>query len=343
MLKAFAPLVLVMLAGFSFFFLDGWPLSSSPDEVVEETAEVGAGTPRIIIPDDEPNDPAENAPTGRVLLRSDVSVPSKAIAPTPEETIASISSRAVTMTDEQALVAAKLQKLRPGGGNAYRTALSGAVLNQALTRSFREGLLLELRKVNRATVFGPGTVAGITTEKVVGGDSLVRIARRVKKVHKNNTTAALIQKLNGMTSTMIRPGQVLRVPKGKVSIEVHVSEFRLFMLLDGQIILDYRIGTGRNDSTPLASYTIRGKTKRPAWTMPNGQVVKYGDPRHIIGSRWLGFDQVGGGRSGYGIHGTVDEASIGRQSSEGCIRMRRTDIEALFELIPEGCSVVVKS
>lgn len=340
MLKAFAPLVLVMLAGFSFFFLDGWPLASSPEEVVEETAEVKAGTPRVIIPDNEPIDPPETAPTGRVLLRSDVSDSSKATG--PKETIASVSSAAVTMTDEQARIMAKLQELRSGGGNAYRTALSGAVLNQALTRSFREGLLLKLRKVNRASIFGPGTVAGITTEKVIGGDSLVRIARRVKKTHKNNATAALIQKLNGMTSSMIRPGQVLRVPKGKMSIEIHVGEFRLFVLLDGQIIFDYPVGTGKNNSTPLASYTIRGKTKHPAWTMPNGEVVKYGDPRHIIGSRWLGFDQVGGGRSGYGIHGTVDEASIGRQSSEGCIRMRRTDIEALFELIPEGCFVVVK-
>jgi lipoprotein-anchoring transpeptidase ErfK/SrfK len=181
----------------------------------------------------------------------------------------------------------------------------------------------------------------MTTEKVRGGDSLVRIARRVKKTHKNNATAALIQLLNGMSSTMIRPGQVLKVPEGKMSLRIQVGDFRLFVLLDDQIILDFPVGTGKNNSTPFASYTIRGKTKRPAWTMPNGQVVKYGDPRHIIGSRWLGFDQAGGGRSGYGIHGTVDEASIGKQSSEGCIRMRRVDIESLFELIPEGCPVVV--
>ena len=61
---------------------------------------------------------------------------------------------------------------------------------------------------------------------------------------------------------------------------------------------------------------------------------------HTIGSRWMGFATPQGPTS-YGIHGTVDADSIGKSESEGCIRLLKDDVEALFELIPEGGSVTV--
>lgn len=41
------------------------------------------------------------------------------------------------------------------------------------------------------------------------------------------------------------------------------------------------------------------------------------------------------------IHGTADEASLGRPSSHGCIRMRNSDIIRLFDQVPIGTLVVI--
>jgi lipoprotein-anchoring transpeptidase ErfK/SrfK len=43
-----------------------------------------------------------------------------------------------------------------------------------------------------------------------------------------------------------------------------------------------------------------------------------------------------------GIHGTNDPTSIGKRVSQGCIRMRNEDVEALFEILPEGATVTVQ-
>ena len=42
-----------------------------------------------------------------------------------------------------------------------------------------------------------------------------------------------------------------------------------------------------------------------------------------------------------GIHGTPDAASIGYSASHGCIRMRISDAEWLFEQVSEGTKVFI--
>jgi lipoprotein-anchoring transpeptidase ErfK/SrfK len=39
---------------------------------------------------------------------------------------------------------------------------------------------------------------------------------------------------------------------------------------------------------------------------------------------------------GYGIHGTNNQGSIGHNVSHGCIRMRKADVEQLFEIVKVG-------
>lgn len=41
------------------------------------------------------------------------------------------------------------------------------------------------------------------------------------------------------------------------------------------------------------------------------------------------------------IHGTANERSVGTPSSMGCIRMKNSDVIALFDAVAEGCMVVV--
>jgi lipoprotein-anchoring transpeptidase ErfK/SrfK len=43
----------------------------------------------------------------------------------------------------------------------------------------------------------------------------------------------------------------------------------------------------------------------------------------------------------YGIHGTIDEETIGSQITEGCVRMRNKDVEELFVIVPVGTKVTI--
>jgi lipoprotein-anchoring transpeptidase ErfK/SrfK len=45
--------------------------------------------------------------------------------------------------------------------------------------------------------------------------------------------------------------------------------------------------------------------------------------------------------TGYGIHGTQDPTSVGKESSAGCIRLRNEDVEDLFAWIPRGAGVTI--
>jgi lipoprotein-anchoring transpeptidase ErfK/SrfK len=46
--------------------------------------------------------------------------------------------------------------------------------------------------------------------------------------------------------------------------------------------------------------------------------------------------------TGYGIHGTVDPASIGRQMSMGCVRLGEREVEVAYELIGNDSTVTIR-
>ena len=61
-----------------------------------------------------------------------------------------------------------------------------------------------------------------------------------------------------------------------------------------------------------------------------------GDPKNILGSRWMGLTA-----KSYGIHGTTDDASIGSQCTQGCVRMHNKDAEELYDIVPAGAEVTI--
>ncbi len=140
----------------------------------------------------------------------------------------------------------------------------------------------------------------------------------------------------------LRAKMVLKVPTEPLMVVVDKTEFRLWLLLGDNHLLDYPVGLGRDERTPEGSFTIQWKTKNPEWTDPKtGRVLRYGDSGHVIGSRWLGFAGPDGARTGFGIHGTVEPSSVGKNQSDGCVRMLTEDVESLFDLVPPGVLVIV--
>ena len=91
------------------------------------------------------------------------------------------------------------------------------------------------------------------------------------------------------------------------------------------------VGAPKSPS-PSGVYKIMNSIQDPTW-YTKGKIVPPGKC-NPLGTRWMGLSL-----KGYGIHGTNRPASIGRNASHGCIRLRNRDVEALFSLMAVGDAV----
>jgi lipoprotein-anchoring transpeptidase ErfK/SrfK len=107
-------------------------------------------------------------------------------------------------------------------------------------------------------------------------------------------------------------------------IIVDLSDRMLYLLRDEKVIRGFPIGIGTElTKTPIGNYTIINKEPNP------------GGP---FGAFWMGLS-----RPHYGIHGTNNPASIGKQVSHGCIRMYNEDVLTLSRLVPIGTQVTIRA
>jgi lipoprotein-anchoring transpeptidase ErfK/SrfK len=166
--------------------------------------------------------------------------------------------------------------------------------------------------------------------EVQKGDALTRIAKKF------NTTTELIIKANALKGPTLRYGRKLNITKIKFSIAVDKSQNILTLKADGNIFKTYRVSTGKDSSTPVGNFKIITKIIDPPWYPSKGKMIPSGDPKNVLGSRWMGIT-----RPSYGIHGTIDPASIGKSVTEGCVRMKNQDVEELYSIVPEGTEVVI--
>lgn len=160
-------------------------------------------------------------------------------------------------------------------------------------------------------------------------DTLGGIAKRF------NTTVELLKKSNNLKNDIIYPGKTLKIAKSAFTILVDKSQNLLFLKKNGEIIKTYAVSTGENNSTPVGLFKIEEKMEKPLWYKV-GAVVRPDSPEYELGSRWMGIS-----KGGYGIHGTNDQSSIGKQVTKGCIRMSNEDIEELCAIVPSGTDVEI--
>jgi len=167
-----------------------------------------------------------------------------------------------------------------------------------------------------------------TLYTVEPGDALQRIANR------HAIPAELIARMNNIGDpNLIRAGEKFRVLQGPFHIVVEKSKFTLTVYMGDKYFKSYRVGLGKDDSTPEGVYKVEDKIKNPDWFRP-GRVVRFGDPENPLGTRWIKFSK------GYGIHGTSEPETIGTQASEGCVRLLNKDVEELFDLVVRNKSTV---
>ena len=115
-----------------------------------------------------------------------------------------------------------------------------------------------------------------------------------------------------------------------------LSKFELTVHAHGWYVRRYRIGTGKDHSTPTGNFTVQDKLENPQWYNPDGGVVDADDPSNPLGEYWLGLGNH------IGIHGTIDPSSIGKAQSRGCVHMSDADIAEVFNLLSVGSPVRIR-
>ncbi len=135
-------------------------------------------------------------------------------------------------------------------------------------------------------------------------------------------------------------------------IVVNIPEMRLYYYVpsprsDGHssMVVTYPVGLGQQDwQTPQGEFRIRGKTRNPAWVLPESikqqRIRDYGSSEEVIPGGHpdnpLGRYRMELTLPTYAIHGTNKNWGVGMQVSHGCVRMYPTDIAALFPMVQVG-------
>lgn len=180
------------------------------------------------------------------------------------------------------------------------------------------------------------TLLDIAREYGVGHNEMIQANPDVDRWYPGNKTPVVIPTRYILPDTP-RKGLVLNLP-----------EMRIYYYPKGKnTVVTYPVGIGRQDwETPRGKTYISEKKRNPTWTPPasiRAEHAAKGDilpavvpagPDNPLGTRALRL-----GLPSYLIHGTNKPYGVGMRVSHGCIRMRREDVEALFEIVPKGETV----
>lgn len=107
------------------------------------------------------------------------------------------------------------------------------------------------------------------------------------------------------------------------SLVLSLNKKQLSLLRNNTVIKSYPIAIGKKQTpTPTGQYSIVNK-------VPN--------PGGVFGAWWFGLSIPK-----YGIHGTNNAGSIGKEVSLGCIRMHNKDVQELANYVSVGTPVRIK-
>jgi len=193
-----------------------------------------------------------------------------------------------------------------------------------------ERVLNLLGEINTQILFSPAAAPEKVDYTIVAGDSLGKLAKKYE------TTVELIKKANGLGGDTIRVGDRVRIYQGKFAVIVNKSANQLTVTDHGKYLKRYKVGTGQYSKTPVGEFKITSRIEHPPWWRADGRTIPFGDPENILGTHWLGLDVPR-----YGIHGTWETNSIGKQATAGCIRLLNSDVGELYTILPTGTPVAI--
>lgn len=208
------------------------------------------------------------------------------------------------------------------------------VLYQKLVNDFPESSDVAVwqkkaEDMNIKLLFSPAITPKSISYQIRPGDTLNKIASEHK------TTVGLIMKSNNISDSLIVPGRKIKIWNAPFSILVDKSQNMLLLKSDEEVIKTYVVSTGKNNCTPVGIFKIANKLLNPTW-FKAGAVVPSGSAENVLGTRWMGFDLAG-----YGIHGTTEPKELGKQVTQGCVRLSNPDVEEIYSIVPVGTEVTI--
>ena len=138
------------------------------------------------------------------------------------------------------------------------------------------------------------------------------------------------------------------------TIIIETGNHFLYLMLSDSQALRFGIGVGKAGLAFRGSAIVGRKAKWPRWQPTTNMIArspeKYarfakgvaGGPNNPLGARAL-YLYRNKRDTFFRIHGTTEPWSIGKSVSNGCIRMLNEHVTELYELVPVGSPVVVKS
>lgn len=245
---------------------------------------------------------------------------------------------------------AALDLLRMNRPIEARRRMTAVLDDPSLDPAVADRTRYELSRLNERLVFSPEIIADdpYSFEYVVGsGEVLSKIRNKLSL----QVDWRFLQRINRISDPkLIRAGDRLKVVTGPFHAVVSKTDYRLDLYMgdgyDRVFVTSLPVGLGEFNSTPLGLFKVREGSKdiNPAWRNPRtGERFDRDDPANPIGEHWLGLagiEEHNRDMAGYGIHGTIEPDSIGRQQSMGCIRMLPGDVAIVWEVLMSGASTV---
>jgi L,D-transpeptidase ErfK/SrfK len=190
-------------------------------------------------------------------------------------------------------------------------------------------------------------VGAPSVDLVLEDDTLLDVAWR------NRLGFQRVERLNPDIDVWIPDaGTIVRLPTEHVlpdaphrGLVVNVPEMQLYDFTVGEVPEVFAVAIGdQMDPSLVGSFRIGEKRLRPAWRVPASiraerpelpAVVPPG-PDNPLGDHWMTI-----GSTSYGIHGTNNRWSIGREATHGCLRLYADEIARLYARTRTGTPVTL--
>jgi hypothetical protein len=287
------------------------------------------------------SDQQTSAPKPReAVLTSTPPLASSALAALPEKTVPGFPHvpQSALASEQLASAFKQAKRLRAEGQLVEaRDLLSAVYLNNRITRDQRTRLADELQPLSFEILRSHSILEDGQLYEVEPGDVLVKLCKPFR------VPPEFVMKLNNIKrASAIRPRQELKLVQGPFDVLAERAEFELTVLQHGKFVCRYPIGIGtRENPTPAGMFKVGTKLQNPTYYPTASDRERRGplppgDPDNPLGSRWIDLGL------GYGIHGTSEPDTVGRESSRGCIRLRNEDVEELYDMLTEGSRVLVR-
>lgn len=223
-----------------------------------------------------------------------------------------------------------------------RRLLSNA-LNVGLPTADQDFVRTELTRLSEALLFSRATNVGdpLTNAHAIElGETLHGLAGRQK------VTEELLASINKVAeANHLRVGQRIKLINGPFRAVIEKSRHRMDVYLGDIYVRSLPVGLGADGYTPTGEWVVNNKLRNPDWRDPiTNRHYLADDPDNPIGERWIGLSGISGnavGKTGFGIHGTIDLTSIGDDKSMGCVRLKPDDVNLVYDLLVLNDSHVI--